>query len=406
MSNPKEIKELKRKDHNYPAWVEIDLKAIRHNYRETKKLAQKQFAQGLPPELSSRKAQHPQILAVVKADAYGHGMLKTVSVLNQLGVGFLGVSDVAEGILLRKHGVKKPILLFESTLPSCVKEVIDYHLTPSVCTLTLAKALNTYAQSVKRKVQVHVKVDTGMGRLGVLCEEAKDFITQIMRLPFLSVRGIYTHFPVADINPDFTKKQINQLYHLVKTLDKKSDIIPYIHAANSVGLAGYLCPKGYKTRILNLVRPGLMLYGLYPAPKLKRKIPLRPVMSVKARIIFLKKIPQGAGISYGHTFVAQRNMTVATLAIGYSDGYLRSLSNKACVLIGGQRCPVIGRVTMDQIMVDVSRTKTLKLGMEATILGRQKRETISADELAAQAGTINYEIVCQLGNRLPRVYQS
>jgi alanine racemase len=182
-------------------------------------------------------------------------------------------------------------------------------------------------------------------------------------------------------------------------LDRTGLIVPFIHAANSMGLAGY------QTRIVNLARPGLMLYGLYPHQDLRKKIQLKPVLSVRSRVIFLKKVKKGRSVSYGRTFFTKKDMLIATVPIGYNDGYFRALSNQAFVLIGGRRCPVAGRVTMDQIMVDVSHLKTVQLGDLVTILGSQKKENISADELAKYAGTINYEIVCSLGNRLPRVYR-
>jgi alanine racemase len=241
-------------------------------------------------------------------------------------------------------------------------------------------------------------VDTGMGRLGVWHEEAFDFIRQVSRLRHLRIMGIFTHFPAADTDRAFTKEQIQHLYDLVKKLDRSGTIIPYIHAANSMGLAGY------RTHILNAARPGLMLYGLYPHPGLRKKIFLKPVLSVRSRVIFLKEIKKGRSISYGRTFFTRRDMRVATVPIGYNDGYFRLLSNRAAVLIDGRRAPVIGRVTMDQIMVDVSRVKKARVGSPVTVLGVQKKECISADELAEHADTINYEIVCSLGGRLTHRY--
>ncbi len=365
-------------------WAEVDLKAIRYNFHQLKRLTQRPAG----------------ILCVVKGDAYGHGLVKVAELLDRLGAHFFGVSDIAEGILLRKNGITKPILLFESTLPFHARQIFDYNLIPTICTMELACSLHRYAKSRGgRRIDIHIDVDTGMGRLGVWHEEAGDFIHRVNRLSNLSIKGIYTHFPVADTDREFTKRQMKHLYELVSRLDKNGVIVPFIHAANSMGLVSY------KTPILNLTRPGLMLYGLLPSPRLKHKIKLRPALSVKSRIVFLKKVSRGRGISYGHTFIAPRDMSVATLAIGYKDGYLRCLSNKAFVLIEGKRCPVLGRVTMDQIMVDVSKVKSVKVGTVAVILGEQKGNSISADELARHAGTISYEIVCSLGNHLPRVYK-
>ncbi|MBI5415910.1 MAG: alanine racemase [Candidatus Omnitrophica bacterium] len=367
----------------YLTWTEIDLNAIRHNFRVLRKLAGK-----------------AKVLTVIKADAYGHGMLPVAKVLVQEKVDFIGLSNLTEGIALRKAGIKTPVLLFETTLAEQAKDIVDYHLTPTVCTYELAAALNRYAEKRKRVVDVHVKVDTGMGRLGVWHEEALGFIKKLNRLPNLRLQGVCTHFPSADTDRAFTQKQIQQLADLVSQLRDNGLAVPYVHAANSMGLAGY------PNKILNLARPGLMLYGLYPHVRLEKKISLRPAMSVHSRIIFLKRIEKGRSISYGRTFIARRPMTVATLPVGYSDGYLRGLSGKADVLIGGRRCPVLGRVTMDQIVVDVSKVKNPRSGMPAVILGKQGKHQVCAYELAQHARTINYEIVCSLGSRLPRVYKS
>lgn len=366
----------------YLTWAEIDLNAIRHNYRVLQRLAGK-----------------AKILAVVKADAYGHGMVEVASLLQRQGVGWFGVSDIFEGIRLRQAGIRKPILLFESTLSAHAKPIIDYTLIPTVCTWELASSLNRYAQKVKKKVNVHVKVDTGMGRLGVGYAQAPAFILGLRRLRNLRLEGVYTHFPVADTDRRFTHRQIRQLADLIEKLKKNGIRLRYVHAANSMGLAGY------KAQILNLVRPGLMLYGLYPRPELEKKVSLRPVMSVHSRIIFLQKIEKGRSISYGRMFIAPGPMTVATLPIGYSDGYLRGLSGRAFVLVEGRRCPVLGRVTMDQTVVDVSKVRKPRLGMPVVILGKQRNAEISADDIARAAGTISYEIVCSLGSRLPHVYK-
>lgn len=385
-----------KKEYDYLTWVEVDLKALKNNYKAITDLAKKQFV-----KIHGQKIRNtPEILAVIKADAYGHGAIEVAFVLKKMGVSCFGVSDVQEGKVLRKNGIETPVLLFESTMPSSAKDIIEYNLTPTVCTISLAAALNRRAKKVGKKVDIHILVDTGMGRLGIWHEDAEDFIRQVMQFSNLSIKGLYTHFPVADTNSGFTRNQIKQLYDLVKALDKKAYIVPYVHAANSMGLAVL------KTHILNLSRPGLMLYGLYPSKGLKRKIKLSPVMSVKTRVILLKCMPKGWGISYGHLFIAPKDMLVAILPIGYNDGYFRCLSNKAGVLINGEKCPVVGRVTMDQLMVDVSHVKNINIGTEVTILGGQNNASVSADELAEKADTINYEIVCSLGNRLPRTYKS
>lgn len=375
---------MKNTDRNL-TWAEIDLAAIRHNYRRLQRLARLQGAGLLP---------------VIKADAYGHGMLPIAAALQSLGARLFGVSDLAEGTALRESGFKSTILLLESPLPSFAGDVVAHNLTPAVSSRPLAVALNACARRLDRRLNIHVKIDTGMGRLGVWHEEAAALIRRIAELPHLKIDGIFTHFPLADRDRKFTQTQIRNFSDLLDSLGTIREGISYVHAANSMGLSGYNIP------FLNLARPGLMLYGLYPTEAIKKKIRLKPAMSVKTRVLYVKPLSKGRGVSYGHTFVARKNMTAATLAIGYSDGYFRCVSNKSSVIIRGQRCPVIGNVTMDQIVVDVSKVKSVNVGDQAVVLGKDSGKEISAEELAGCAGTINYEIVCNLGNRLPRRYIS
>lgn len=381
-------------------YVEIDLKALRHNLRELRRLsARNRFELPTRPETLTGKPQPHAILAVVKAEAYGHGMEQVALALDKAGVEFFGASDIHEGILLRQINIRKPVLLFESTLPEQIPLIVKYGLVPTVCTLDFARKLNAHARAEGRCVDVHVKIDTGMGRLGVWHEEAFEFIRLLQAFRFIRITGLYSHFPAADTDRAFTRRQIEDVYHLVIRLDQHGLVIPYIHSSNSVGLAGY------KTHVLNLSRPGLMLYGMYPHAGLKSRVRLKPVMSVKSRVVFIKDIPAGQTISYGRTFTAKKKIRVAVVPIGYHDGYFRALSNKADVLIGGRRCRVLGRVTMDQIMVDVSRVKAAKIGAPVVVMGRQGKAEVPADELAKIANTISYEIVCNIGNRLTRVYK-
>jgi len=364
----------------FMTWAEIDLSALRHNYKTLKK----NFVELLP---------------VIKADAYGHGMIEVAAELNRLGVKMFGVSDVIEGMELRRSGFKNQILLLESPLPETVADVVTCGLTPTVSTLELARALDREAEGRGQKIKIHIEIDTGMGRLGVWHEDAVDFIRRVASFSSLIIDGIFTHFPLSDSNAKFTQQQLKDFAYTVNSLGNLKNKIRYIHAANSMGLASY------KNSILNLARPGLMIYGLYPREDLRKKIKLKSVMSVKTRVIYVKELEKGRGVSYGHTYVAKKKMKVATLSIGYSDGYFRILSNKSAVLIHGQRCPVLGNVTMDQIIVDASKVKAIKIGDTATVLGSEKKESISAEELARLANTINYEIVCNLGNRLVRDYK-
>ncbi len=383
----------------FSTWCDIDLAAITHNLEQIKTLAARN--KFVIPTRGEYKPVHTSlmgILMVIKADAYGHGMVDIGLHLDELNVDIFGVSDINEGMLLRDHGIKRPILLFESTLPEHIPFICEYNLTPSVCSIEFARQLNDCAKTMDKLIKIHVEVDTGMGRLGVWHEDALDFVKELSGFRHLLTEGIFTHFPVADTDRKFTENQIHQLFELVSTLDKNGFIIPYVHASNSMGLIGY------KTSVLNLFRPGLMLYGLHPNQHHQPNLDLKPALAVKSKVIFVKEITRGRGISYGRTFIAKRKMRVATIPIGYNDGYFRQLSNKADVLIKGQRCPVIGTVTMDQIVVDVSHLDEVTIGESVTVLGRDQNEEISADELAAHIKSINYEVVCNLGNRLPRVY--
>jgi alanine racemase len=373
------------------SWINVDLQALAHNFEELKKLAAKNMAY------------NGGIMPVIKADAYGHGMLAVAKTLDAAGCRLLAVSNVLEGVALREAGFKQKIMAFESTLPGDAAALVDHDLTPTVCTMELADAIERYAAKLDKQIPVHIKVDTGMGRLGLDESEALGFAQHLHKnCPHIQLEGIYTHFPVADTDRDFTFNQMRRFRDIVYTLENHFFTFTYVHAGNSMGLGDY------KSELFNLARPGLMLYGLYPAQELKEKIHLKPVMSVKAKIIFVKTIARGQGISYGHTFKAKNDMTIAVLPVGYSNGYMRSLSNNAFVLIAGVRCPVLGRVTMDQIMVDITPIglsgRLPKIGDEAVLLGSQRDEEITADELAEWAGTISYEILCSLGNRLTRIY--
>lgn len=377
--------------YNMGAWVEIDLKAVRHNFRQIRRLALEQ--------LEPRVNRDVDILAVVKADSYGHGMVEVSRVLEREGCRFFAVSDLNEAVSLRLSGNKRRIVLFETTLPGQAPELVKYELTPSVCTMPMARALDRYARRARKKLPVHIKIDTGMGRLGVWHMYAVDFVRDVNKLEHLQVEGIFTHFPVADTNKRFTEQQMRDFSVVVADLIRHQVPFRYLHAANSMGLAAY------KNRLFNLVRPGVMLYGLYPSQELRSKIELKPVMSVKSRVLMTKTIYRGSGVSYGHIFRAAVDTPAAVIAVGYSDGYSRLLSNKAFVLINGTPCPVLGRVTMDQTVVDISRAGKVSIGDEVVVVGEQGVCEVSADDIAAWSGTINYEVVCNLGNRLTRVHR-
>lgn len=362
-----------------PTWAEIDLDALEHNFKQVKKT--------VGPKV--------KILVTVKADAYGHGIVPVSRVLAKEGVDYLGVASVDEGIVLRRAKINLPILIMGTTLPEHVEPILTYNLTQTLCTEELANILNQTARRMKRRANVHIKIDTGMGRLGVNLDKAGEFFKKIKHLDHLNLEGIFTHFAMADSDPHFTLEQIRAFNQLVYSLRAEGIRFKLQHVANSMGLIGY--PDSH----FNLVRPGLMIYGLHPKSSLRFN--LKPVMSLKTRIVFLKKFPKGKGISYGHSYITRKDTTIVNLPIGYGDGYPRNLSNIGPVLIKGKRFTISGRICMDQTMVDVGNLK-FSLGDEAVLIGTQGKEKISAEELARLSGTIPYEIVCGIGARVPRVY--
>lgn len=363
-----------------PTWAEINLENLSYNFFQIKKL------------LSSST----KVMVTVKADAYGHGLIPVSRKLVSCGVDFLGVASIDEGIALRKAGIKLPILVMGLVLKKDLSPISSYGLTTTVCDEDLASALNNKARALGKRVNVHIKVDTGMGRIGVPPQDAGELVKNIQKMKNLRIEGLFTHFAFADMNKEFTLYQLDLFDKLINKLKNTGIHIPLIHAANSIGLIDY------RKSHFNMVRPGLVIYGLHP--KENMKINFKPVLGLKTKIVFVKKVPKGSGISYGHDYITKRNTTIVTLPIGYGDGYPRNLSNRSPVLIAGKRFKVSGRVCMDQIMVDVGPLP-VKVGDEAVLIGTQKKDKITTEELANLSGTIPYEIVCGLGSRVPRVYK-
>ncbi|MFA5362427.1 MAG: alanine racemase [Candidatus Omnitrophota bacterium] len=363
-----------------PTWAEVDLRNLAHNF------------------LLVRKSLSPKtrVLVTVKADAYGHGLLPVARALSARGVDYLGVASIDEGIQLREGGISSPVLLLGMILKQDIPPLFEYNITPAICTAEVAIALNNMARRLSRPINVHIKVDTGMGRVGVLYKDAYRFFKKIHDLKFVYIEGLFTHLACADVNNSFTLYQIGLMEELIRRLSEDGIRIAWMHAANSLGLLQY------KKSHFNMVRPGLIIYGLYPRERMD--IALRPVLSLKTRIVYAKKVPAGYGISYGHTYVTRRTTNIATLPLGYGDGYPRNLSNQGPVLIRGRRFRISGRVCMDQILVDTGDLR-VDLGEEAVLIGSQGKNRITAEELAGLAGTIPYEIVCGLGSRIPRVYR-
>ncbi len=365
-----------------PTFAEIDLEAARKNLRAVCRLV----------------GETTKVLAVVKADAYGHGVNEIAKAFEEERLECFGVASLDEAGNLRRLGIKRPILVLGQILPEEAAGVFKFNVIQTVSDLNLVKALNKIAERKNKISRVHIKVDTGMGRLGFWHKEAIRFVREIKRLKHMFIDGIFTHLSSADEDVDFTNQQIRDFRTLIGELKREGIDIPNIHIANSMAVIGF------KDSHMNLVRPGLMLYGIYPKEEVKRHIKLEPVMSLKTRIIFLKEVPPGRSISYGRTYITKKRTKIATIPIGYGDGYLRGLSNKAWVLIRGHRAPIVGRICMDLSMVDVGNIPDAKVGDEVVLIGRQGKESISAEELARLSDTIPYEIVCSVGRRVPRIY--
>jgi alanine racemase len=370
---------------SYPAWVEINLGAVAANMREIRRVTDP--AAG--------------ILAVVKANAYGHGAVEVSKVALASGASWLGVARVSEGVELREAGIDAPVLVLGYLTPEQYSEAVYYQLTQAVYTLDMGIALGEVAARLGTKAKVHLKVDTGMGRLG--WHDSPHLVQDILELarqPNLELEGIFTHFAAADEkDKSYTLQQLHRFTELIEKLRQNGLEFPLRHAANSAAIMEL--PATH----LDLVRAGIILYGLYPSHEVDRgKIALTPVMSLKARVSYVKEVPAGFKVSYGCTYETSRDTVIATVSIGYADGYARLLSSRGEVLLNGRRAPVVGRVCMDQIMVDVGNIPGVRIGDEAVLIGRQREQEISADEVAETLGTINYEVTCMVNHRVPRVF--
>lgn len=365
-----------------PTWAEVDLGSIEYNYGQVKKL----IGKGI------------KMMAVVKANAYGHGTVEVSKVLERCGVDYLGVATTDEAVRLRDHDITTPILILGSVLPNEVRPAVEKNITLTVCGDEVLDEIRRLAKD-GLKAKVHVKIDTGMGRIGVWHEEALDFIKKVNAEKGIILEGIYTHFSSAGRDDFFTKYQIESFEKLLLEIEKSWIKIPLKHAANSIATVDF------KRSHLNLVRPGLIIYGMYPKHTFPKLVKLKQALSLKTRIVYIKDTPPGRSISYGRTFITAKKTKIATLPIGYADGYGRNLSNKAEVLVRGRRAPVVGKVTMDQTMIDVGHINGVKVGDEVVLLGRQGRDEIRTEKLARLAGTIAYEVVCSISNRVPRIYK-
>jgi alanine racemase len=366
-----------------PTSAEIDLQAFRFNLDQIKRL--------IGPERG--------ILAVIKANAYGHGAVRIGRVLMQEGVRHLGVATVEEGAALRRGGLNAVITVLGGVFPDQHDQLIEHDLTPVLYNLTWAEALSKTAAAAGTRRSVQIKIDTGMGRVGFALEEAEQAVAQIAELSGLELGGVLSHFADADLQDRaFTDRQLRRFVELEERISKQGIQVPFWHLSNSAAVMNF--PGAF----FNMVRPGIMLYGYPPSESFAGKVPLKPVLSWRTRIIHLKEVPPGTRLSYGGTFVTRRRSRIATLPVGYADGYPRRLSNRAEVLVGGRRSPVVGTVTMDMILVDVTDIDGVALGDRATLIGQDGAEKITAWDLGRWSETIAYEILCVIGARVPRHY--
>jgi len=366
--------------------AEIDLSALRRNLQQVKK-----------------RIGRREILAVIKANAYGHGAVPIAQFLVKnkpsFDISLLGVAYLEEAIALRRAGIAHPILLMTGCPVEQIPEIVRYQLTPLLFDTASLTTLSRYAARRGKRVNVHVKLDTGMGRIGLPVSEALPFIQTATEQEGIRVEGILTHFADADLKDlSFARKQFEALKHIWIALQKANTKIRYCHLANSAAIM-HFAPAHF-----NLVRPGLMLYGYSPLEE-ESEIPLKPILQLRARVIAVKKVPAGTSISYGRTFFTRRESLIATVSIGYADGYPRLLSNRGVMIAKGQRAPVVGRVCMDMTMLDVTEAPALNVGDWVTVIGEEGGEAVWADELARQAETIPYEILCGIGERVPRIYK-
>lgn len=372
-------------------WAEIDLDALEHNYHMI------------------RAATRPgaKICCVVKADAYGHGVPMAAQVYQRLGADWFAVSNLEEAIQLRRCGIRKPILILGYTPPQLATELAASGISQSILSLEYAKSLSACAEQAGVTVNMHLKVDTGMSRIGFLYQDPErdaDAIAEMeaaCRLPGLYPEGIFTHFAVADEGSDgeaFTRQQFACFQQAFQTLESRGISIAIRHCANSGAVSDY--PEYH----LDMVRPGIILYGLQPSGKIRNPLDLRPAMELKTVVSMVKDVEPETSVSYGRTFVAHGATRIATVPIGYADGYPRAFSGRADMLVHGKRVPVIGRVCMDQLMLDVSEVPDLHEGDLVTVFGKDGEAFLPVDELAARNETIHYEMVCLVGKRVPRIY--
>ncbi len=367
-------------------YAQVDLDAIRHNIEAIK------------TQVDSK------IMAVIKADGYGHGAIPIGKELERLNIDYIAVAIYQEGIQLRLEGIKTPILVLGNTPREAFSELLNYNLAQTVYSVKMGNELEAVAKEYNKSVTIHIKVDTGMGRIGIRAvnqpiDYVIDEIKALWHCPHLLVEGVFTHFSKADeIDKSYTYQQLDLFNSIIEGLKTQGIDPTIIHASNSAGLIDV------KEANFNMVRAGIAIYGLYPSKDVNKSVELCPALSIISRVIFVKEVEKGESISYGGTYVTGKKSRIATIPIGYADGYSRSLSNKGSVVIRGQLAPVVGRVCMDQIMIDVTHIEGVVEDDEVYLIGGTKDAYVSVEDIADIMDTINYEVVCLIGKRVPRVY--
>ncbi len=343
-----------------------------------------------------------KIMPVIKTDAYGHGAIEIAETIEPLSYTYgFAVATVEEGVILRRHGVKKPILVLGYVFPDEYEVLLKNELRPAVFTLEMAEILSETAAGLGVECPVHIKVDTGMNRIGMkVTEESAALVERISKLPHMILEGIFTHFARADeADKTSAREQLALFRKMIALLRERGIEIPYHHCSNSAGIVEM------QDANMDIVRAGITLYGLWPSEEVdKSKIDLKPVLSLKSHVAYVKTLEAGESISYGGTYVTSSREVIATIPVGYGDGYSRGLSNRGYVLIHGKRAPIRGRICMDQFMVDVTDIPEVKIGDEVTLIGKNQNEVITLEELGETSGRFNYEFVCDLGKRIPRVF--
>lgn len=349
--------------------------------------------------LSDNTVEGTQMVAVIKTDGYGLGAVPIARTIDEL-VSAYAVATIDEALNLRRHGITKPVYILGFIYEHRIKDAILNDVRMSVFSYDMAQAISDMATELGRKAYIHIKIDTGMSRIGFMADDdAAETIKKISELDNVEIEGIFTHFLASDsADKTIAKRQLKKFVDFVELLKTKEVYIKLVHCSNSAGIIDM--PEANMTE----VRAGIALYGMYPSEEVDKKaVELKPALELKSHVVFVKTVPEGTGISYGSTYITDRETKVATIPVGYGDGYPRNLSNKGYVLINGKKCPILGRVCMDQFMVDVTGMD-VKEGTVATLVGNDGDEVITVEELAELAGTFNYEFVCDLGKRIPRVY--